>query len=112
MANFEKVEFDRNFDYESQIKNEFLALGFKNTDVQTSFTNGLSHYVYVVANVGIEGKLPMSVFVWENGTVRIIVRISDHNSGLENNSRGVSGNTMTMDVFKKLIEVGAIKKDI
>jgi len=83
-------------------------MGFSNIKIQTSLTNGLSQYITLTVNVLNEGKTYADMFV-NNGKTTIKIRISDHDSGLEKNCNGVSGNTMTMYAFKRLIETGAIE---
>lgn len=106
-AAFTKQDFNQDFNHSEKVKNDFLALGFTNTKVDVCLTNGCSIYVKLDVQVLNENKLYASMFVWENET-DIVVRISDHNSGLDR-CGGVSGNNMTMGAFLKLIETGAIE---
>ena len=48
------------------------------------------------------------VFVYE-GKASIQVRVSDHNSNLEKVCGGVSGNKISFDAFKSLVENKVIK---
>lgn len=100
-ASFEKNHFNEDFDYKTGIQAQFAALGFNNVNVQTSFSNGLSHYISVFAKVLNHDYMPNDVFVYENNTALITVRISDHFSNLDR--YGVVGNQMTMAFFTKLV---------
>jgi hypothetical protein len=111
MKGFKKVEFNQNIDYSSKIKEMFAEIGFNDVSVHTSFANGLSHYVSLVADVIDEGRTYASMFVYDNQAF-IKVRISDHTSGLESNCKGVCGNTMTFEALKNLLETGAIKANV
>lgn len=106
MKAFQKQEFNQRFNHAEKIQNDFLNLGFSKVKVDVCLTNGCSIYVKLDVEVLNANKLYASMFVWENET-DVVVRISDHNSGLER-SGGVSGNNMTMNAFLKLIETGAI----
>lgn len=105
---FEKQDFNPNFDYDTPIIKQFNDIGFSNVKVNTSLANGLSQYVTLTVDVLNEGKTYAEMYC-ENGRTTITIRISDHDSGLEKNCNGISGNTMTMYAFKKLISTGAIK---
>ena len=107
---FEKQEFNTEFDHTSNVVKMFNEMGYSNIKVETCFTNGLSIYVTLTVEVLNEGKCWMNMFV-SNKRATIKVRISDHISGLEKNCNGVSGNTMTMNMFRKLINTGAIKNN-
>lgn len=106
---FEKQNFNPEYDHTTPIVEMFNEMGYSNVRVETSLTNGLSHYVKMNVEVLNEGKCYAEMFIYE-GKTSITVRISDHISGLEKNCGGVSGNTMTMNAFKRLIETGAINK--
>lgn len=93
----------------TEISKMFNEVGFEPLSIQTSTTNGLSHYVTVLANVVDEGKCYADMYVNPEETVYITVRISDHPSGLEMNCNGVCRNKMTFAAFSHLIKTGAIK---
>ena len=105
---FEKTKFNPDFDHKTSIINMMNEMGYTNVTVQSSFTNGLSHYVRLTVEVLNEGKCYAYMYTYSNYT-DITIRISDHASGLELHCGGVCGNKMTMHAFKKLIAVGAIK---
>jgi hypothetical protein len=105
---FEKQEFNADFDHQTEAIKMFNEMGFTKFNIETSLSNGLSHYVRLTVEVLNEGKTYAEMFVMDNKAT-ITVRISDHSSGLEKNCGGVSGNRMTLNAFKKLIETGAIK---
>lgn len=109
MKDFKKQEFNKNFNHQISVRNTFAELGFYDLKIQTSLTNGLSHYVdvldFIVVNVN---RLYSEMFVYE-GRTSIQVRVSDHTSNLDTICKGVSGNKMNLIAFKKLIESGAIK---
>lgn len=107
-SEFEKQEFNEEVDHQAEITTMFNEMGYSNISIQTSFTNGLSHYVTLTVEVLNEGKTYAEMFVYNN-MATITVRISDHLSGLETNCGGVSRNTMTMHAFLRLIDSGAIK---
>ena len=108
-ATFEKTTYNENFDHQSEVKKIFSEMGYTNFKIETSLTNGCSHYISLNVEVLNEGKCYADMFVYENKT-SIQVRISDHFSGLEKNCGGVCGNKMTLNAFKKLIQTGAIAK--
>jgi hypothetical protein len=105
---FEKQEFNADFDHTSPIVAMFNEMGYSDFSIETSLTNGLSHYVKLTVDVLNEGKCWADMFIMDNKT-NITVRISDIVSGLERNCGGVCGNKMTLSAFKKLIQTGAIK---
>jgi hypothetical protein len=107
-AKFEKEEFNTDFDHSSSIISMMNKMGYNNVKVETSLTNGLSHYVKLTVEVLNEGKCWADMYV-DNGKADITIRISNHVSGLEKNCGGVCGNKMTMYAFKMLIQTGAIK---
>ncbi len=87
----------------------FEQVGFKPLSIQTSTTNGCSHYVTVLANVVNEGRCYADMYVTPEQTTYITVRISDHLSGLEMHCNGVCRNRMTFQAFQRLIKTEAIK---
>lgn len=107
-SSFQKNIYNENFDHQTEVKKTFTEMGFTDFSVETSLTNGRSHYISLQVDVLSEGKCYAEMYV-ENGKAYITVRISDHASGLEKNCGGVCGNKMTLAAFKKLIETGAIK---
>lgn len=108
MTTFTKKEFSEDFSHEESIIELFSNLGFKNIIINTSMTNGLSHYVKVIDfEVINEMKLYEEMFVFE-GFTEITVRISDHKSNLDTICGGVSGNKMNLQAFENLINIGAI----
>ena len=105
-ATFEKQEFNTEFDYNSDITKMFNEMGYTKFNINTCFTNGLSHYVSLNVTVLNEGKCFCDMYINEDNTTDITIRISNHDSNL---SRfGVVGNKMTMNNFKKLILTQAI----
>jgi hypothetical protein len=108
MATFEKNSINLNYDHQQEVRQMFAELGFNDLKIQTSYTNGVSHYVSVNDfDVVNEMKLYGCMFVYEGETF-ITVRVSDHTSNLDTICGGVDDNRMNMDAFKKLIETGAI----
>ena len=105
---FEKTAFNAEYDHTTHVVAMFNEMGYTNVSVQTCLTNGLSHYVKLNVEVLNEGKCWADMFIYD-GKTDIIVRISDHVSGLEKNCGGVCGNKMSMFAFKNLIASGAIK---
>lgn len=87
----------------------FENIGFQPLSIQSSESNGISYYVTVIANVINEGRCYADMYVREDSTTMITVRISDHLSGLEMHCNGVSGNRMTFGAFTRLIKTGAIQ---
>lgn len=103
---FEKQEFNQDFDHQSEITKLFNEMGYTKFKIETCFTNGLSHYVNLNVTVLNDKNCWCDMYINENNTTDITVRISDHSSNL---SRfGVVGNKMDMKHFKKLIQSGAI----
>jgi len=88
-----------------QVKKEFENNGFKVFNADTSYTNGISHYVDIEAKCLNENKLFTGMWTYEDKTMLITVRISDHFSGL---SRGNSMNKVTYSDFLKLLNSNAI----
>lgn len=107
-TSFEKQEYNKNYSNEDNVVEIFKNLGFNDININTSTTNGMSHYVRVndfeILN---EMKLYSDMFIFD-GQTDITVRISDHISNLDTICGGVSGNKMNLNAFKKLIETGAI----
>lgn len=95
------------FDHHVEIKETFEKLGFNKLNIQTSLTNGISHYVSVDLEVLDEGKMPMDIFVFE-GVSFVQVRVSDHDSNLERFG-GVAGNKISFQMLKKLLENNVAK---
>ena len=107
-AQFIKTDFNKDFNYESEVIDIFLKLGFNNIEITTSKTNGLSHYISVLDfKVLDEKKLYSEMAVFEGETF-INVRISDHVSNLDTICGGVNGNKMNLNAFENLIKTGAI----
>jgi len=107
-AQFEKTQFNNDFDHQKEIVKNFKSLGFENIKITTSTTNGLSHYVSVLDfKILDENKLYGDMFVFE-GETSINVRISDHVSNLDTVCGGVDGNKMNINAFVNLIKSGAI----
>ena len=105
---FRKSEFNKDYDHQASVVETFSELGFNDVKIETSLTNGLSHYVKVLDfQVSDESKLYSEMFVFEGETF-ITVRISDHTSNLDTICGGVSGNKMNLNAFKNLIKNGAI----
>ena len=103
---FEKQEFNQDFDHQSEIINMFNEMGYTKINVDTCLTNGLSHYVRLTVEVLNAKNLWCDMYVNDDNTTDITIRISDHSSNL---SRfGAVGNKMDMRHFKKLIQSGAI----
>ena len=92
----------------SELSKMFNNVGFEPLQIQTSHTNGCSHYVTIKASVINEGMCYVDMYVDEKKETYITVRISDHLSGLEMNCGGVCRNKMTFQAFEKLITTGAI----
>ena len=108
-ATFEKQEFNTEFDYSSEITKMFNKMGYTKFKIETCFTNGLSHYISLNIDVINEKNCWSDMYINEDKTTDITVRISNHDSNL---SRfGVVGNKMTMTNFKKLISTKAIKNN-
>jgi len=105
---FEKQEFNKEYNHKDSVINMFNEIGYTNIQVDSCLTNGLSCYVHLTVDVLNENKCWSDMIVYDN-KADITIRISDHSSGLERNCGGVSGNKMTINAFKKLIETGAIK---
>ena len=102
-STFEKQNFNEQAINEADYVKMFAELGFEAKKVEISFTNGCSAYITLNVNVLNEGKMWADTFVYE-GKATIQVRVSDHASNLERICGGVSGNKMSMVVFKTLIE--------
>ena len=100
---FEKQEFNEQFYNENHFVELFKKLGFTPSKVQISYSNGFSAYITLNVNVLNEGKMWNEVFVYE-GRATIKVRISDHASNLEKICGGVSGNALSFEAFKKLVD--------
>mgnify|MGYP003442693259 CR=1 FL=1 len=108
-ATFNKQNFNESAVSKQDYIAKFNALGFNPTKVEICFTNGCSAYISLNVEVLNEGKMYADVFVYE-GKASIQVRVSDHNSNLEKVCGGVSGNKISFDAFKSLVENKVIKK--
>lgn len=98
---------NKDFDHQVEVRKIFEELGFEDFKVQTSLTNGISHYVSVNLDVLDEGKMPMDIFVFE-GITWVQVRISDHTSNVERFG-GVAGNKISFQMLKKLLDNKIVK---
>ena len=105
MKNFEKQQSNENFNHQENVINTFKELGYTNIKVQTSLTNGISHYVRFEVAVLNANKLFMDMDVLGDFT-DIEVRVSDHYSNLY--KFGSSKNKMTMASLMQLRKTGAI----
>lgn len=104
---FTKREANPDFNHQVGVVEMFEELGFDKEDVriQTSLTNGVSHYINVDLIVTDPGKIFHDMFSLD-GLTFAKIRISDHNSNL---SRfGQVGNDMTFPIFEQLIKSGAV----
>jgi len=106
---FEKNVYNPNFDHDEKVRKMFSDMGFNDVKIKTVLTNGLSQYVSLKAKVLDEKKLYNDIFVFEDYPVDLIVRVSDHTSNLEKISGGVSGNTLSFEAFKKLVDNNIIE---
>lgn len=95
------------FANESDYRSIFEAMGFSPSKVEICFTNGCSAYVSLNVNVVNADKMYADVFVYD-GKASLKVRISDHASNLERICGGVSGNKLSLDAFKLLVENNVI----
>jgi len=107
MRTFQKQEANENFNHQEGVRKLFNDLGYSNVKIETSLTNGISHYVRFEVAVLNENKLFHDMFVWD-GFADIEVRISDHYSNLDR--FGSSKNKMTMACLLDLRHTGAIAK--
>ena len=107
-ATFNKQNFNESAVSKQDYIAKFNALGFNPKKVEICFTNGCSAYISLNVEVLNEGKMYADVFVYE-GKASIQVRVSDHNSNLEKVCGGVSGNKISFDAFKSLVENKVIK---
>jgi len=107
-ATFNKQNFNESAVSKEDYIAKFNALGFNPTKVEICFTNGCSAYISLNVEVINEGKMYADVFVYE-GKASLQVRVSDHASNLEKICGGVSGNKISFDAFKALIENKVIK---
>lgn len=107
MATFEKANFNENVINENDYIKMFSELGFEAKKVEISFTNGCSAYISLNVKVLNEDNMYADVFVYD-GKASIQVRVSDHDSNLERICGGVSGNKMSMNAFKHLLNNNVI----
>jgi len=106
---FDKNEYNANFDHDEKVRKMFSDMGFNDVKIKTVLTNGLSQYVSLKAKVLDEKKLYRDIFVYEDYPINLVVRVSDHFSNLERISGGVSGNTLSFEAFKKLVDNNIIE---
>jgi hypothetical protein len=96
-----------------RIKKQFAEKGFNDIGVSVSTTNGESIYVNIILAVIDAKKLFKGMQPCEWGFVRIQIRISDHESGLEKNCGGFNVDQfsakMTLPIFERLIQSGAVQ---
>ena len=102
-ATFEKQEHNQSVISESDYIKMFADLGFSANRVEICFTNGCSAYISLNVKVLNENKMYADVFVY-GGKASINVRVSDHRSNLETICGGVSGNKMSFQAFKILVD--------
>ena len=103
MITFNKTNFNESVITKESYFEMFKSLGFEPTKVELCFSNGCSAYISLNVNVLNENKMYADVFVYENKAT-IQVRVSDHQSNLEKICNGVSGNKLSFNAFKLLIE--------
>lgn len=96
-----------------RIKKEFAEKGFNDVGVSVNTTNGESIYVNLILAVVDAKKLFKGMQPCEYGCVRIQIRMSDHDSGLEKNCGGFHvdslGAKMTLPIFESLLKSGAVQ---
>ena len=107
-ATFNKQNFNEIAVSKDDYIAKFKVLGFNPNKVEICFTNGCSAYVSLKVEVINESKMYADVFVYE-GKASLQVRVSDHDSNLEKICGGVSGNKISFNAFKLLIENKVIK---
>lgn len=107
MKTFEKQPANENFNHQEGVRKLFNDLGYSNVKIETSLTNGISHYVRFEVAVLNENKLFHDMDVGGDFT-DIEVRVSDHSSNLDR--FGNSKNKMTMKSLLDLRDTGAISK--
>lgn len=107
-ATFTKQNFNEAVITKESYIEMFNKLGFNPTKVDICFTNGCSAYISLNVEVLNEGKMYADVFVYE-GKATIQVRVSDHVSNLERICGGVSGDKLSFNAFKSLVENKVIK---
>lgn len=99
---FNKQHFNEEVINKADYEKMFLDLGFKTNKVELCFTNGCSAYISLNVNVLNENKMYAECFVYD-GKATLKVRVSDHLSNLEKICGGVSGNQLSLDAFKQLV---------
>ena len=109
MASFEKQKFNSSVINNSYYVRMFTEFGFIPTKVEICFNNGCSAYVSLNVKVLDENKMFSDVFVYQ-GKASIQVRVSDHKSNLETICGGVSGNKMSFQAFRKLVDNNVISQ--
>lgn len=107
-ATFNKQNFNESAVSKEDYIVKFNSLGFNPTKVEICLTNGFSAYISLNVEVLNENKMYADVFVYE-GKASIQVRVSDHTSNLEKICGGVSGNKISFNAFKSLVENKVIK---
>ena len=100
---FEKQEFNAAMITKEDYAKQFAALGFDAKGVEICLTNGCSAYITLDVKVLNENKMYAECFVYE-GKSRLIIRVSNHTSNLENICCGVSGNRLSFQAFKTLVD--------
>ena len=104
---FEKQKFNEAVITKESYIEMFKEIGFTPSNVVLCFSNGCSAYITLNVNVLNENKMYADVFVYENKAT-VTVRVSDHDSNLEKICCGVSGNRLSLNAFKHLVNTNVI----
>ena len=108
-ATFEKQKFNKKAISSDDYRIMFNQLGFNPSRIEICYTNGLSIYATINVNVLNESEMYADCFVYD-GKATLKVRISDHFSNLERICGGVSGNTLSLNAFKYLVNNNTINQ--
>lgn len=107
-STFVKQEFNKHAIHKSDYVKMFAKLGFDAKRVVISFTNGCSAYITLNVKILNARKMWAETFIYDNHAI-IQVRVSDHTSNLERICGGVSGNRMSFEAFKILVDNNIIE---
>lgn len=102
-STFEKQKFNAAVINKEDYVKQFATLGFEAKKVEICLTNGCSAYITLDVKVLNENKMYAECFVFE-GKSRITIRVSNHESNLEKICCGVSGNRLSFQAFKTLVD--------
>jgi hypothetical protein len=98
---FEKNKFNTNINNDDE--KIYIDLGFNPLKIDVCYKNGKTTYTTIKVKVLNEKKMYAENYIFNNECI-LKIRRSDHFSNLEKICSGVSGNLISFECFKNLID--------